>query len=197
MVRERDTEYETGVATSDDDLRQILALQSANHADSLTEADRREHGFVTLKHDLSLLRDSGKPWPHIVARTAGGAEVVAYALIILHELRDRFPDLDPMYGRLGRVEYRGRPVLSWRSYVMGQICVAPRHRGRGLVQRLYDEHCRRMSPRFDLMITEIARLNRRSLRAHEKAGFMVLDRYRSPINEEWVIVALDLSLGGG
>jgi RimJ/RimL family protein N-acetyltransferase len=75
---------------------------------------------------------------------------------------------------------------------MGQICIAASHRGRGLVERLYAEHARRMAPHFDLMVTEIDRANARSMRAHEKAGFEVLHTYRAGGGEEWVIVVRDL-----
>jgi RimJ/RimL family protein N-acetyltransferase len=62
----------------------------------------------------------------------------------------------------------------------------------GLVERLYAEHRRRMSPHFDLMITDIDRENPRSLRAHERAGFEVIDEYRGDDGQQWLIVVMDL-----
>lgn len=190
-------EYRIRAASSDEDLRQILALQAANLPEALEPGEREEQGFVTLVHDLPLLRAMNTPWPHIIATEEGRDEVVAYALVMLHAMRSRLPALGPMFDRLGRLDYRGRPLGGYRSYIMGQVCVARAHRGRGLVGRLYDEHRARMSPHFDLMITEIDRANPRSMRAHEKAGFEVIDEYRSDGGNEWLIVALALRAGAG
>lgn len=183
--------YQIRGAESDEDLRQILALQAANLRANLDAESRRAQGFVTLRHDAGLLREMSGPWSHVVAESTSG-EVVAYALVMLAQFRRRLPDLEAMFERLERLSFKGRPILDRRFYIMGQICVARAHRGCGLVERLYAEHRRRMSPHFDLMITDIDRENPRSLRAHERAGFEVIDEYPGEDGEQWLIVALDL-----
>ncbi len=185
-------EYVIRVASSDHDLRQILTLQSANLPNVLWTNERQAQGFVTLRHDLALLREMNTPHAHIIATPKGSDEVVAYALAMLQRFRGRLPALDPMFQRLDRLDYHGRQLSSVRWYVMGQVCVAKAHRGRGLVERLYAEHRARMSSHFDLMITEIDLANRRSIRAHEKAGFEKLHEYRSESGEQWVMVVRDL-----
>lgn len=189
---QRTADYEVRGVSSDSDLRQILALQTANLKTTLDAAERQAQGFVTLTHDLPLLREMNEPWAHVIATPAGSDEVVAYALVMLREFRARLPVLEPMFERLDRLDYRGQPLNSFRFYIMGQVCVAKAHRGQGLVERLYAEHIRQMSPHFDLMITEIARANPRSIRAHEKAGFTVIHEYSTGDHGEWVIVALNL-----
>lgn len=187
----RGSDYTIRGASTDDDLEQILALQAANLPGVLDAGERRAQGFVTLRHDLALLREMNHPWPHAIA-IAGSNEVAAYALVMLQAFRGRLPVLDPMFDRLDELSYDGRRLAELRWYVMGQICVAKPHRGRGLVERLYAEHRARMCSHFDLMITEIDRANPRSVRAHEKAGFEVIDEYRSESGNEWVVVALAL-----
>lgn len=189
------SEYEIRTAVGDNDLRQILALQAANLSGALDADEWRAQGFVTLRHDLGLLREMNTPWGHVVATPAGSNEVVAYALVMLRRFRARLPLLEPMFERLDGLVYRGRPLAAYRWYVMGQICVAKGHRGRGLVERLYGEHRARMASDFDLMITEIDRANPRSVRVHERAGFEVLEEYRSDDGKEWVIVGMDLRGG--
>jgi hypothetical protein len=185
-------EYRIRGASSDADLQQIIDLQAVNLPGALDPDERRAQGFVTLRHDLALLREMNQPWAHVIATPEASEEVAAYALVMLRKFRGRLPVLDPMFDRLDGLGYRGRPLAEYRWYVMGQICVAKAHRGRGLVERLYTGHHARMSADFDLMITEIDRANPRSVRAHEKAGFEVIDEYRSGSGNEWVIVALDL-----
>lgn len=185
-------EYQIRGAESDEDMRQILALQAANLRGNLDAQTRRAQGFVTLRHDPALLREMSGPFSHVIAAAADG-EVVGYALVMLQQFRDRIPELDAMFDRLDRLSYRGRPVSLLRFYIMGQICIGAEHRGRGLVERLYAGHRAHMSPHFDLMITDIDRQNSRSLRAHERAGFEAIDEYRGDDGEQWVVVAMDLS----
>lgn len=189
-------EYEVRGAGSDDELRGILALQSANLSGVLSEEERRAQGFVTLRHDLDLLREMNTPWGHAIATPAGSAEVVAYALVMLPGFRGRVALLEPMFERIDGLTYRGGPMAAQRWYVMGQLCVARAHRGRGLVERLYADHRARLSGEFDVMITEVNRANSRSVRVHERAGFEVVDEYRAASGSEWVVVALDLARGG-
>jgi ribosomal protein S18 acetylase RimI-like enzyme len=184
--------YDVRPAESDADLRGILALQAANLPGAVGEEERRSEGFVTLRHDLGLLREMNEPWPHVIATPAGSGEVVAYALVMQRRFRERLPVLESMFQRLERLAWRGRPVGAWRWYVMGQVCVAKEHRGRGLVERMYAEHRTRMAPHFDLMLTVIDRTNTRSVRAHEKAGFEVIEEYTEDGGPEWSIVAMDL-----
>jgi len=193
----RGAEYQVRGASSDEDLRQILTLQSANLPETLDSDERDSQGFLSLRHDLGLLREMNTPHPHVVVTHGDPTEVVAYALFMLNTFRGRLPLIDPMFERLDRLTWRARPLASYRTYIMGQVCVAKAHRGRGLVERLYAGHRARMSGCFDLVITEINRANPRSVRAHEKAGFEVLDEYSAQSGERWLVVALDFRTAPG
>lgn len=178
-------------AEGDDDLRGILSLQAANHRDLITPQERAANGFLSLRHDLGLLREMNHPWGHVVSVETATGRVVGYALTMEQRFRSRLPLLDPMFTRIERLEWRARPVHAWRWYVMGQVCVAKERRGQGLVERMYAEQRRLTAPGYDLVVTEISRLNPRSIRAHEKAGWEVLDIYEDA-GEEWVVVGHDV-----
>jgi GNAT superfamily N-acetyltransferase len=180
-------EYRVRRAESDADLRGILSLQAANHRDVVASGERASQGFVSLRHDFALLREMNAAWGHVVAVTPGAEQVVGYALTMEERFRHRLPLLEPMFERIERLSWRGRPVREWRWYVMGQVCVAKEHRGQGLVEAMYAEQRRLTAAGFDLVVTEISRLNPRSLRAHERAGWDVLDVY-TDAGEEWVVV---------
>jgi RimJ/RimL family protein N-acetyltransferase len=77
---------------------------------------------------------------------------------------------------------------------MGQICIAPEHRGRGIFDALYAGHRRHFADAYDLLVTEVATRNGRSLRAHLRVGFEEVLRYRDDV-DEWVLIALPLSAG--
>ena len=71
---------------------------------------------------------------------------------------------------------------------MGQIAVAPSHRGTGVFDALYAEHRARYQERFDLVVTEVATRNTRSLRAHQRVGFRTVTTYRDA-TDEWALIA--------
>jgi len=157
-----------------------LRLQRDNLEGTVGAVEAREQGFVTVVHDEGTLRQMHALAPSVVAQ-AGGA-LVGYALAMTAEARQLVPVLEPMFEQLSTLR------LS-RFYVMGQICVAKSHRGRGVFDALYAGHRALYGSRFETMVTEISTRNARSLRAHERAGFEVIHRYRDA-TDEWVVVAL-------
>ena len=163
------------VARSDDDLRGILELQQANVEEVLEPDEVAREGFVTLRHDLELLREMAALGDHVVARD--GSRVVGYALFLDLELRPRFPGLEPMMREIEDLTWKGAPLRERRYFVMGQVCVARTHRGSGTFEGLYTKLRDVHADRFELCLTEIAYRNARSRRAHAKVGFELLRRY--------------------
>jgi hypothetical protein len=81
-------------------------------------------------------------------------------------------------------------LSDYRIYLMGQICVAEPYRGQGVVDQLYAFHRTEFSDRFDMLVTEISQANPRSMKAHTRAGFKVVDAY--PDNGSiWDVVLWD------
>jgi GNAT superfamily N-acetyltransferase len=166
---------------SDAELEQILELQRRNLPRNLDEAERAEQGFVTVEHTLEVLRRMHALVPSIVAIDDG--QLAGYALVMPIECRTFVPILEPMFRRL-----EGQATLANRRYyVMGQICVAKPWRGRGVFDQLYDAHREHLQGRYDTCVTEISVRNTRSLKAHQRVGFVELERYRDA-TDEWAIV---------
>lgn len=169
-----------GLAETDRDLEGILALQRECRPPT-------QDGFVTVAHTLDLLRAMHVIAPSIVARDADG-RVVGYAIVMPRETRALVPILEPMFQMIeGLPESAicGRPDARW--YVMGQIAVAPSHRGTGVFDRMYEEHRARYADRFDAVVTEVAIRNPRSLRAHERVGFRTIARYQDA-TDDWALI---------
>jgi ribosomal protein S18 acetylase RimI-like enzyme len=164
----------TGLVESDRDLEGILALQSASRAPT-------QDGFVTVEHTLEILRAMHELMPSVVARDSN-EEVIAYALSMPTETRELLPILEPMFAQIERL------ALAPRWYVMGQIAVAPSHRGAGVFDALYAEHRARYGERFDEIVTEVSLRNGRSLRAHERVGFRTVLEFEDA-TDQWAIIA--------
>jgi ribosomal protein S18 acetylase RimI-like enzyme len=167
------------------ELEQILELQRGNLARNLTPEQIAAQGFVTVEHTLDLLKRMHAIAPSIVA--TDGEALAGYALVMPVECRSFVPILAPMFERL---EALG--LFRERFYVMGQICVAGRWRGQGVFDLLYDAHRRHLRASYDCTVTEVATRNERSMRAHARVGFAVIDRYRDA-TDEWALLRWDWS----
>lgn len=176
------------LTTTIQDLQQILQLQEENHATNISETELRSQGFVTLRHDIKILEQMHNLSPSVIIEEDNN--VVAYALTMLQECRQLIPDLEPMFALLDRLNWNGKPLSDYSFYVMGQVCVAKQYRGQGLFDELYRHHKKIYQPQFDLIITEIATRNHRSIRAHERVGFKTLHTHQDEL-DEWAVVGWD------
>ena len=176
------------LASSMDELRQILQLQKQNLRQHINEAEMKSQGFVTLHHDLDVLQQMHKLAPAVIIKDRD--EVVAYALSMLKECRQLTPDLEPMFALLDTLSWNHKPLNDYRFYVMGQVCIAREYRGKGLFDELFRHHKKIYQPQFDLFITEIATRNVRSLRAHERVGFKTIHVHQDEL-DEWAVVGWD------
>ena len=174
------------LVSGDDDLEQILALQRANLASALSPDDVLSQGFVTVEHTLASLQRMHALAPSVIVRE--GDELAGYALVMPLETAELFPVLHTMFANFARLTWRGRPLSAHRYYVMGQVCVARPWRGRGVFDALYAGHREAYASRYDFTITEIAVRNTRSMRAHQRIGFEILDTYRDT-TDTWAVVA--------
>lgn len=180
--------WDIGIVRGRRDLQQILALQRENLTPALSSEEARTQGFVTVEHDLATLERMHALAPSIVARD--GERLAGYALAMPLAAQADVPILASLFQLLGTLTWRGRPLPELSHYVMGQVCVAKDYRGRGVFDALYEGHRAEYAARFDLLVTEIATRNTRSLRAHERVGFVPI-HYHADHVDDWVIVGWD------
>ena len=174
---------------TEDELRQIIALQQRNLPERLSEEEISKEGFVTVRHDLNLLRKMHETYPHAIAKD--GDKVVGYALSMTKDFREYIPILVPMFAQIDQIIHKGKPLKATSYFVMGQICVDKDYRGKGIFPGMYHTLKAQMSADFELVVTEVAQRNTRSLRAHEKVGFVVLKEYTAEDAEAWAIIGWD------
>lgn len=172
------------------DLNGVLALQKLNYKSNVNPEEAQKQGFVSILHTYELLAAMNADYPHVIGRSEG--RVIAYALVMLRKFGDKIPVLLPMFARLNDLTFQGKRIGDSRYFIMGQICIAKNFRGRGLFYRLYENLVHSTCKDFDFILTEVSARNRRSLRAHKKAGFIELKVYTAPDGEVWHIVLLDI-----
>ena len=184
---------ELTTVSTPDDVRDILGLQARNLPSALTPEAMADQGFVTVRHDASVLQRMNEAAPAIVAKAAG--RVVGYALVMPPSFAADVPILGPLFEMLKSLSWKGVPLLdNPRWFVMGQICIAEGYRGMGIFDGLYRTMAERYGSRFDLVVTEVAARNTRSLRAHARVGFEPLHVYPdATTGEEWHVIGLELT----
>lgn len=177
--------YEAKLVTRIDELKQIAALSAVNLKTVVDEKEKADQGFITWHYSLDLLEKMHKIAPSIIVTL--NEEVVGYALVALHETAAVHPDQKLMLEHWATLTYKGKPLANYRYYMMGQICIAKEHRGKGLFEQLYEYHKEVYSHQYEMLLTEISTSNHRSMRAHEKVGFKTINTYRDHM-DEWNVV---------
>ncbi|MFP2995531.1 GNAT family N-acetyltransferase [Spongiivirga sp. MCCC 1A20706] len=154
-------------AYTDNELHQILRLQSENLKDQIDQNKQLSDGFVTLKHEFSLLKRMNDACPHIIAKDED--RVVGFTLSMLVDFKEDIPLLDGMFKMADRL------FPDRRYLVMGQVCVDEHYRGKGVFRDLYTHMRECYRNQYDPLITIVAKQNIRSLNAHKAVGFNVIE----------------------
>lgn len=174
----------------DEELIQIANLSGTNHVSHLSDEVKASEGFVTWSYIPEVLRKLHDIHPSVIVKD--GDKVVGYALVLLRGSAVIYEPLKEMLAYFSTLQYQGKPLLDHRVYFMGQICVDKDHRGQGVVDRLYQFHRQALSSQYDLLVTEIATRNVRSMKAHQKVGFITINTYKDA-TDEWNVVLWDWS----
>lgn len=176
--------------TTLEELNEILKLQKKNLGEVLSNDEKRVEGFVTLQHDLKILKKMNDACAHIIAKQDG--DIVGYALSMLKNFKNDIPLLIPMFMQIDKAVKQ--QSLSSNYIAMGQICVDKKARGQGVFRGLYHFMAQEFKHDFDAIITEVDTKNERSLNAHKAVGFEFLKNYTSN-NQLWEVIVLKLPIG--
>ena len=172
------------------ELEGILALQRRNLKRCLSESEADEQGFLIAEYNLAYLQQMQAQRPSVVAVDDG--RVVGYALVVTQEVRKGLPFISDLFDEIDRISYRGGLLAGTDYVVVGQLCVDKGYRGQGLVDRLYGCFRASLERHYRCGVTDIARANRRSLKAHQKVGFEVIHAIEYE-GRTWDVVLWDWS----
>jgi len=166
----------------------IKALQEENRITNISKEEREKEGFVTASYSIELLKNMDDFEPSVIA--CQGNKVVGYAMVTVKELYGEHALLDGLFDAIEKMEYKGKPLGLAKVVLVGQLCIAKPFRGQGLVDKMYQYFKECLVDKYDYCITDISEANARSLRAHEKCGFKIINTL---VYEEvrWHIVLWD------
>jgi len=146
-----------------EDYDSILRLQSTNYIANLSDEKRKE-GFLsaqfTPEQTAAIAEDLGTTVAVVDHELAG----------FLCAFRREFDTGSPVIARMlesyDRVTFEGKPLSSFNSYIYGPVCIARRHRRRGLLRGLYEAQKNDLAGRFEIGVAFVSRSNEHSLQAH-------------------------------
>lgn len=155
-----------------DEITGIRDLQALNLRQHISAEEAAEQGFLTASYTMEYLQEMNAVSPSIIAKD--GDKVVGYALVATKDIRKGHDLMEGLFDAIDQCTYNGRSLKDVNYVVVGQLCVAKAYRGQDLVQKLYGHfrHC--LSNEYTYLITDVAKANTRSLKAHKKRGFQVI-----------------------
>ena len=154
------------------DLIGILDLQSRNLKKNITTEEAQSQGFLIAEFSMDYLKKMNDAHPSVIAKMDD--RVVGYALIATQTARIGHPLTEDLFNQIDSLSFDGIPLHQAKYAVVGQLCVDKSVRGMGLVQQLYGRFRTELENEYDFGITDVARANSRSLKAHIKTGFQVI-----------------------
>lgn len=153
--------------TSNTELHEILAIQKRSLKANTPIQEREEQGYITVPHTFEVLKKMNDACSHILAMD--GDRVAGYALVMLRSFKYEMPILTPMFETADR-------LLEGKNYLtMGQICIDKPYRGQGIFKDMYTFYKEELSGSYDCLFTEVATANTRSIEAHKRVGFTILE----------------------
>lgn len=161
------------LVSTQDELKGIQELQQQNLRKNISETEAAEQGFLMAEYNIDFLQKIHDAAPSIVAVVDG--KVVGYSLVALKTVREEHPLLADLFNAIDSLQYKTKDLAASNYVVVGQLCVGKGFRGIGLVDRLYQCFKDCYADQYEYCITDIAKENHRSLKAHQKRGFQVID----------------------
>jgi hypothetical protein len=148
------------------DLDAILKLQEKYHVSNLTEAEKQEKGFVTMKvtpeQFTQLIENQG------VFIAVENQTLAAYALTSAWDFYRQWPIINRLEEILPTINLNGKAITTENAFHYGPVCIDEAFRGRDILTLIFNAIQKVYAPKFDIAITFINQVNERSSRAHAK-----------------------------
>ena len=161
------------LVSSDDEILQIKALQTKNLRQNISDEEAASQGFLTASYTIEYLKAMNASFPSVIAKD--DEQVVGYAMITIPEMKEGHDLIKDLFNNIDRCMYKNILLRDAKYVVVGQLCVGKGYRGQDLVNRMYDHFANAVEGQYDYMVTDVDCDNHRSLKAHAKAGFEVID----------------------
>lgn len=184
-----ENDFDLSVA-EESDLDEILDLNKKNYSDNVVWEDRQDQWFVTATFDKNILRKIMKDIPILIVRCDWD-----FAWYLIWAVPSVAPEVD-LYSTyptlLKDVYFDGKSLNKYNFFVIIQIAIVKKYRWRKLTYFLYKKMYEKTKNNYELMVSDIADENKRSLGAHlNKIGFEKIKKFHLD-DDLWYVVVLDI-----
>ena len=145
------------------DYPELLSLQEDNLSDNLPQA-QRDQGFLSARFSPDQFAAMNDSVGVVVAET--DSRIAGYLCGSTIEFNRAFGLLAAMIEQYPFVEFGGRPLDRYASFVYGPVCIHRSFRGKGLLRGLYSALLAQAAGRFEVGVAFVAEDNPHSLAAH-------------------------------
>ena len=145
------------------DFPAILAIQSANYVGNLSHKERGE-GFLSAEFTPEQVAEMARDIGIIVA--AESESVLGYLCGFRCDFNHGSPVVAKMLDTFSSVQFEGKPLSGYGTFVYGPVCIDRQYRRRGLLRGLYEALRREVAGHFEIGVAFVARNNTHSLQAH-------------------------------
>ncbi len=149
-----------------DDLEAILQLQEKYHVSNLTELEKQEKGFVTMRvtpaQFTELIENRG------VFIALNDTDLAAYALTSAWDFYRQWPIIQKMEAILPTLKLGNEDLTVENSFQYGPVCIDEAFRGKAILKQLFDLIQENYRDKFPFAITFINKVNERSFKAHAR-----------------------------
>jgi RimJ/RimL family protein N-acetyltransferase len=184
---------ELRIAADLKDFEAICDLEKRNFVETLEPDFATKYGFTSVLHTPEELAAMSEHLDQIIAVNKKDGSIIGYLLTLPAKVRTRalnfYCSLDLVSSR--RVKYGGIPLVGYK-FVTTSVCVELAYRGQGICQKMYDFLRKRLHDEFQMAVAYIAPDNNRSIRAHQKVGFIVIGHTPAIFHDiSWVVAVWD------
>jgi ribosomal protein S18 acetylase RimI-like enzyme len=159
--------------SNEKELEAIRLLQRENLRVLIGEEEAGKEGFLTAEYTMETLQKMHQLEPSIIAKD--GDKIAGYVIVTTKESYGQHPLLDSLFDSIDALTYNGSSLKDVNYILVGQLCVGKAYRGIGLVQKMYTYYQESLSNKYQYLITDVAQENPRSIKAHLKTGFEIID----------------------
>lgn len=175
-----------------EDIPAIQKLQEDNLIQSISADQIKSSGFLTLKNSDEELSEIINNHENNIFTVRDNDGLEGFLISATKEQAEKITYFNEFIEKLNSVNYKEKSLKKIDYCVLLQICIANKYKGKGVLGELYAFAKNKLGEKYDLGVGEIAFENEHSLKAHEKMGFEIIDKYIDANNRNWHIVAVDL-----
>lgn len=173
------------------DIEGILELQELYLVSNLSEEEKNA-GFVTTPFTVPLLEYVINHDGIFIAKFEN--KIIGYAFAASWDFFSRYPIFEYMISLFPRYKFRNFALTTTNSFQYGPVCIDKPYRGQGLLKDLFEFMRIRTLVKYPLSLTFINKINIPSTKAHvEKLDWTIIDEF-SFNNNEYIVLAYDMSI---